>query len=510
MDPSPEKFEPSAYLAAIVNSSDDAIVSKNLSGIIQSWNKAAEHMFGYSAREAIGQPVLLIIPPHLHDEEAYILSRVRDGHRIDHFETVRQRKDGTLLDVSLTVSPIRNANGTIIGASKIARDITEHKKALAASAEAQSRLVVTLQSIGDAVMAMDAQSIVTFVNPIAEKLLGYLQKDLIGRPMANVFHIVNEDTRRPVENPVERVLAEGNIVGLANHTLLLRPDGSEVPIADSAAPITNSEGKLLGVVLVFRDVTEEHRTTRMAALLSSIITSCEDAIISKDLSGTITSWNPGAERIFGYTSEEVVGHSIRLLIPPDRQDEEADILSRVNRGQRIEHYETFRRKKNGQLCEVALTISPLKDANGRIIGASKIARDVTEYNRAKRALHASQEQWRITLESISDAVIVTDTKASVTFANAAACDLLGRPKAAVIERPLAEVFHIVNADTRKPVNSPVDRVILEGVVVGLANHTVLTRPDGSELSIDDSAAPIRDEKGRLSGVVLVFRKIVKM
>jgi PAS domain S-box-containing protein len=248
----------------------------------------------------------------------------------------------------------------------------------------------------------------------------------------------------------------------------------------------------------------------MAALLSSIITSCEDAIISKDLSGTITSWNAGAERIFGYTSEEVVGQSIRLLIPPDRQDEEADILSRVARGQRIEHYETVRRKKNGQLCEVALTISPLKGDGGRIIGASKIARDVTEYNRAKRALHDSQERWRITLESISDAVIVTDTKASVTFANAAAFDLLGRPKAAVMGRPLVDVFHIVNAETRKPVHSPVDRVLLEGVVVGLANHTVLLRPDGSELSIDDSAAPIRDEKGRLAGVVLVFHKIREM
>ena len=162
-------------------------------------------------------------------------------------------------------------------------------------------------------MALDAQSIVTFVNPVVEKLLGHPQKELIGKPLANVFRIVNEDTRRPVENPVERVLAEGTIVGLANHTVLLRSDGSEVPIADSAAPIMDSEGKVLGVVLVFRDVTEEHRTNRMAAFLSSIITSCEDAIISKDLSGTITSWNAGAERILGYTGEEIVGHSIWLL-----------------------------------------------------------------------------------------------------------------------------------------------------------------------------------------------------
>ena len=118
--------------------------------------------------------------------------------------------------------------------------------------------------------------------------------------------------------------------------------------------------------------------------------------------------------------DEIVGQSIRVLIPPDRQNEEAEILARLNRGERLEHYETVRRKKNSQLCEISLTVSPIRDAEGRLLGASKIARDITERNRAQRALFESQEQWRVTLESIGDAVVATDRSSLVTFANSVA------------------------------------------------------------------------------------------
>ena len=508
-DSTPHSTEAAAYLSAIVDSTDDAIISKNLAGIIQTWNKAAERMFGYTAKEAIGQTMLLIIPPELQSEEAAILARLRQGERIDHYETVRRRKDGRHIDVSLTVSPVRDADGMIIGASKIARDITERKQTKRAIAEAQSRLATTLESIGDAVLATDLQSRVTYLNPIAEQLLGYATQQAIGRPLEDIFRIVNAETRQPVQCPVGRVLREGIIVGLANHTLLLRPDGSELPIDDSAAPIKDSDGQLLGVVLVFRDVSERYNAARQAALLSSIVASSDDAILSKDLTGTVTSWNRGAERIFGYTAEEMIGSSILRIIPPDRQAEEAAILSKLRRGERIEHYETVRRKKDGRLCDISLTVSPLTDDDGNVIGASKIARDITEQKRAQYALHESEERWRVTLESIGDAVVATDAAGVVTFVNAVAVQLLGKPAKDIIGHPLAEVFKIVNEESRRAVDSPVDRVIREGVVVGLANHTVVLRPDGTESPIDDSAAPIRDSEDRLVGVVLVFRDITE-
>ena len=125
--------EAAAYRAAVIDSSYDGIITKNLSGVIQTWNKSAERIFGYSAKEAVNQPILLIIPPHLHGEEDSILARLRNGETIDHYETVRRRKDGRLIHVELTVSPVRSGNGTIIGASKIVRDVTEGKLAQRAS-----------------------------------------------------------------------------------------------------------------------------------------------------------------------------------------------------------------------------------------------------------------------------------------------------------------------------------------------------------------------------------------
>jgi len=496
-----------AHLAAIVDSSSDAIVSKDVSGIIESWNKSAERMFGYTAAEAIGQSIRVVIPPELQHEEDSILSRIRQGQRVEHFETIRRHKDGHLFDVSLTISPIVDQMGKVIGASKIARDITLQKQAQGALAEYQQRLAVTLESIGDAVITTDPDQRITFANGVAAELLNCPQSDLKGRRLNDVLSLINGDTRRPIENLVEQVLRYGTTVTRADQTLLIRPDGKEVSIQDRAAPMKDADSHIIGAVLVIRDVGHEYATARLAALLSTIVASSDDAIISKDLNGTIMSWNDSAERIFGYSAHEAIGQSIRLLIPPDRQDEEADILRRLSRGQRIEHYETIRRRKNGQLCDIALTVSPLRDREGRIFGASKIARDITEQKRAQRALFESQERWRVTLESIGDGVIATDMKGIVTFANSVAIKLTGRISASMMGRPLEEVFPIINEKTRKPVVNPIQRVIREGIVVGLANHTLLQRPDGSEVAIHDSAAPILDDTHRLRGVVLVFRAL---
>ncbi len=253
-------------LAAIIGSSDDAIVSKDLNGIISSWNGGAERLFGYTAEEVIGKPITILIPAERQAEEIEILGRIRRGERVDHFDTVRQRKDGSLVEISLTVSPIKTADGRIAGASKTARDISERRRA------------------------------------------------------------------------------------------------------------------------------EEH-----AQRLAAIIESSDDAIVSKDLNGIINSWNRGAERLFGYTAEEAIGKPITILIPPDRQDEETDILGRIRRGERVDHFDTVRQRKDGSLVDISLTVSPVKMADGRIIGASKTARDITERKRA-------QEQQRLLLREMKHRV----------------------------------------------------------------------------------------------------------
>ncbi|HUB83318.1 MAG TPA: PAS domain S-box protein [Bryobacteraceae bacterium] len=195
-----------------------------------------------------------------------------------------------------------------------------------------------------------------------------------------------------MENSVGRILREGTILGFANHTVLVASDGTEIPIDDRGAVIRDENGEILGAVFVFRDITERRRAEAISRLLASIVESSDDAIISKDTRGIITSWNKGAEKIFGYTAGEVVGKPISIIAAPDRVDEMPRILARILHGERIDHYETVRRAKSGKLVNISLTVSPLYDAEGRIVGASKIARDITEQVNTRAERKALQDQ----------------------------------------------------------------------------------------------------------------------
>jgi len=250
-----------ALLAAIVDGSEDAIVSKDIEGHITSWNRAAETMFGYTAQEALGQSITLIIPPDRLHEETEIMARIRRGERVEHFETRRRHKDGRLVDVSLTISPVCDEQGKVIGASKLARDISEQK-----------------------------------------------------------------------------------------------------------------------------------RSSELRGLFAAIVNSSDDAIISKDLESIITSWNIGAERMFGYTASEAIGRPVWMLFPPERIAEETEILRKIRAGERVEHFETVRMRKDGSLIDLSVTISPIRDAHGRIVGASKIARDVGEQRRSQRAIEMARRE----------------------------------------------------------------------------------------------------------------------
>jgi PAS domain S-box-containing protein len=257
-----------------------------------------------------------------------------------------------------------------------------------AAGEESDLLRTTLRSIGDAVLATDADGLVRFLNPVAEKLTGWTEREALGRGSDEVFRIFNEETRAVVESPVAKVLREGAVVGLANHTVLIARDGVERPIDDSGAPVRDGNGELVGAVVVFRDITERRRAEVETAHLAAIVQSSEDAIYTKTLQGTVTSWNPAAERMYGYSAGEMVGRSVSMLVPPDRPNELPGLLSKLATGERIRHYETERISKAGRRMFISKSISPLRNSRGEIIGASSIARDVTESILQKREIDA--------------------------------------------------------------------------------------------------------------------------
>jgi PAS domain S-box-containing protein len=297
----------------------------------------------------------------------------------------------------LRAATLKTAESIRIARQRAQRELLAANEALERKTEElqQQRewFEVTLSSIGDAVITADVRGTVTYLNPVAESMTGWSSAQAVGEPLERVFRIVNEFTRQTVDNPIGKVLQTGKIVGLANHSALIDKNGRVIPIEDSAAPIRDAQGNVAGAVMVFHDVSDRRRvedalraSEQRLRGLAAIVESSDDAIISKTLEGVITTWNQGAERIFGYTAEEVIGKPVTLLIPPNQIDEEPAILQKLRRGERIDHYETVRVRKDGTLLDVSLTVSPVKDLNGTIVGASKIARDITQRKRMELAL----------------------------------------------------------------------------------------------------------------------------
>ena len=176
-------LDPRFHLAAIVASSDDPIISKDLNGIITSWNEAAERTFGYRTNEILGQSILRLIPPELHHEEAQILTKLRAGERIDHHETIRMKKNGERFAVSVTISPVKDDTGSVIGASKIARDISDRKR----TDESRFRLAAVVDSADDAIISKDLNGIISSWNEGARRMFGYTAEEMIGQPILRII-----------------------------------------------------------------------------------------------------------------------------------------------------------------------------------------------------------------------------------------------------------------------------------------------------------------------------------
>jgi PAS domain S-box-containing protein len=391
------------WLAAMIASSEEAIVSETLDGVVASWNPGAERLFGYPAAEMIGQRLTRLFPPERLAEETDLLARLARGERIEHFETVRVRKDGRRIAVSVTLSPIHDAEGRVIGASKVAREVTERNQARQLLEERRQWLEGMLRSLGAGVIAVDRGGRVSFMNPVAERLTGWVQAAAVGRAIDSVVWLVEQGGRRQLENPITGTLERGHPVTGDDHAALISRDGVEYPVEATAAPIHDTRGEVLGAVMVLHDVTELRRPGLTQNGLAAIVDSSDDAIVSKTLDGTVMSWNPAAERLFGYSASEMVGRPITVVFPPDRLAEEVEFLARLGRGERIEHYETVRVRKDGRAIDVSVTLSPIRDGQGRITGVSKIARDIGERKQADRKLAELMQSEQAALREAMEA-----------------------------------------------------------------------------------------------------------
>jgi two-component system, OmpR family, sensor histidine kinase VicK len=243
----------------------------------------------------------------------------------------------------------------------------------------ETHLAAIVNCAGDAIIALDRHRTITYWNRGAQRVFGYSAEEAVGQQM---FLLIPEARRAEAAEAFARVL-DGDIVGQFESERR-RKDGVLVPVALTLSPIRGQDGDIIGVSKIARDISHYDRSQRAARRLAAIVESSDDAIISKDLNGIVTSWNRAATKMFGYTASEMIGVSIRTLIPADRQSEEDTVLAHIRRGEKVDHFETIRRRKDGSLFPISLTTSPIRDLDGIVIGASKIARDISERRAAEQ------------------------------------------------------------------------------------------------------------------------------
>jgi PAS domain S-box-containing protein len=541
-----------SQLAAIVQTSGDAIFTKTLDAIVQSWNPAAERMYGYTQAEMRGRSVSVLVPPERPGELAWIMEQLRRGETVQNFETVRIRKDGTRLDVSVTISPIRDAAGNVTAASTIARDVTEQKRTAAALREANQAMQALLDYSPLPIIVFDRDGIVQLWSPAAERTFGWSADEVIGRPLPTV----PPDKQDEFQATREAVARGETLIGI--DASWRKKDGTPIDINFATAGIRDSQGQIARLITIARDVTERRRAeqeqrflaTASAALVSSLDYETTLQNLVEAAASFLCDWctvdvMEGKQiwrLAFTHTDpdKQILLREMEARFPP-RPDYPHSVME-VMRTQNSLLFSEVPEERLRALAqsEEHLTMLqalapksfmgiPLR-ARGRtfgMIGFVSSSRRYTEAdlalaeelaNRASlavdnallyREVSEQRERLRVTLTSIGDAVIATDTRSRVTFINPIAERLTGWTQVDAAGRDINEVFNIINEQTRQPVPNPVERVLREGLIVGLANHTVLIGKSGVEHPIDDSGAPIRNHQGSLLGAVLVFRDITE-
>ena len=398
--------ESEGRLAGVIQSAMDSILTVDEEQRIVLFNAAAERMFRCPAAEALGQPVTRFIPQRFHGAHAGHIHKFSDTGVTNRAMGPKNvlwalRADGQEFQIEASISQVVTGGKKLF--TVILRDVTERQLAENAVKESLASTQAALKELADQKFALDQHAIVavtdvqgtiTYVNEKFCAISQYSEAELLGKNhrILNSGHHTKEFFQQMYRAIAGGQVWHGEIQNRAK-------DGSIYWVATTIVPTLNAEGKPRQYVAIRADITERKRAEEIRERLAAIVESSDDAIISKDLNGVITAWNRGAKKIFGYAASEAMGKPMLMLFPPDRAKEESDILARIRRGESVEHFETVRLRKDGTKIDVSVTISPIRDSSGAVVGASKIARDITERIRAQEALRQSDVRRGFALDT---------------------------------------------------------------------------------------------------------------
>jgi PAS domain S-box-containing protein len=347
-------------------------------------NRGTERLFGFEPGELVGQPIEALVPRRFCEQHPGFVHGFFAEPRARAMGVGRElygkRKDGSEVPVEIGLNPIETAVGAFTVASIL--DISERKSA-------EERFRIVFEAAPNAMLVIDKDQLVTLINKKTEELFGYTRKELLGQP---IERLVPERYRGRHPAHVDTFLRDprARAMGAGRELFGRRADGSEIPIEIGLNPIEIRDGLFTLAAVI--DISERKRAEAAHERLAAIVESSDDGILSKTVDGIITSWNRGAERLFGYTAAEAIGQPALVLIPDRLVHEEMDLMSRIRRGERIDHFVTSRRRKDGSEIEASVVLSPIRDLAGEIVGASSIVRDITDVRRRDTELQRSNAE----------------------------------------------------------------------------------------------------------------------
>jgi PAS domain S-box-containing protein len=547
-----------ALQRAIFNSANFSSIATDAKGVIQIFNVGAEIMLGYTADEVMNK----ITPADISDPREMIAradalsvelgTPITPGFEAlvfkasrgieDIYELTYIRKDGSRFPAVVSVTALRDAQNAIIGYLLIGTDNTARKQVEAEKQDlieiqeeinkqlqqanvtlrdSEEKLTVTLNSIGDAVITTDTEACVTLLNPLAEKLTGWTMAQANGRPVGEVFQIINKETRQPATIPVMETLEHEIIKGPANHTVLIAHDGSECDIADSCAPIRDRDGLVIGAVLVFRDVTGEYAAQQAlgdsTALIQTILNTVVDGIVTiHAYGGIVETVNPAAEKMFGYTALELIGQKINILIPELDQDQQNGSLEYYSASEEERAIglgrEVVGRHKDGSFFPLEIAVSEMWLGGQRYF--TGILGDITARKEAEEALLKAGALQNAIFNSANFSSIATDAKGVIQIFNVGAERMLGYTAVEVMNtitpadisdpQEVIARAQALSEEFGTPITPGFEALVFKASR-GIEDIYELTyiRKDGSRFPAVVSITALRDEKNAIIGYLLI-------